>query len=161
MRAMTLLLSLYMLSAQGAIGQTVEVSAKPLTDSDIQLLRSNVQSGKVKVIADTMRFDDPESKAFWPLYRDFARDQQVIGDKLVQLIQDFAAHYENMDNATAQKLVERMLDIEGETTGLRKNYWPKFEAALGGKRAAQFYQVDARLSLMVNLELTSAIPLVE
>jgi hypothetical protein len=32
--------------------------------------------------------------------------------------------------------------------------------ALGAKRAAKFYQVDNRLSLLVNLQLTSEIPLI-
>jgi hypothetical protein len=32
--------------------------------------------------------------------------------------------------------------------------------ALGAKRAAKFYQVDNRLSLMVNLQLAAAIPLI-
>jgi hypothetical protein len=42
---------------------------------------------------------------------------------------------------------------------LRQDYWPKFQKALGAKRAAKFYQVDNRLTLMVNLQLTSEIPL--
>lgn len=36
---------------------------------------------------------------------------------------------------------------------LRQEYWPKFEKALGAKRPAKFYQVDNRLSLLVNLQL--------
>jgi hypothetical protein len=33
--------------------------------------------------------------------------------------------------------------------------------ALGAKRAAKFYQVDNRLSMIVNLQLTAAIPLIQ
>src|SRR6266852_6332165 len=62
-----------------ASAQTVEVTVKPLTDSDIQLIRSDVQAGKNDIIAHTMQFTDTESQACWPLYRDYARDQQVIG----------------------------------------------------------------------------------
>src|SRR5277367_1637828 len=47
------------------------------------------------------------------------------------------------------------------TITLREDYWPKFEKALGGKRAAKFYQVDNRLSMIINLELTSAIPILK
>jgi hypothetical protein len=32
--------------------------------------------------------------------------------------------------------------------------------ALGAKRAAKFYQVDNRLGLIVNLQLTALIPLI-
>jgi hypothetical protein len=54
-----------------------------------------------------------------------------------------------------------MLQVDDDTQALRKKYFPKFEAAIGGKRAAMFYQVDNRLSLIVNVQLASVIPLVQ
>jgi len=61
--------------------QTAEVTAKPLTDTDIQLLRSDLQTGKNDIIAHTMQFTTTESAAFWPLYRDYARDQHSLADE--------------------------------------------------------------------------------
>jgi len=143
-----------------ASAQTTQVAAKPLTDTDIQLLRSDVQSDKNQIIADTMQFTDAESKVFWPVYRDFARDQQVIGDDRVQLIKDYAKNYDSMDDPKARDMVQRMINIEDRTLNLREDYWPKFMNALGAKRAAKFYQVDSRLSLIVNLQVTAQIPLI-
>jgi len=140
--------------------QIADASAKPLTDSDIQLMRSDIQAGKNQIITATMQFSDAESKAFWPVYRDFARDQQVIGDERVQLIKDYAANYDSMDDSKAKDMVQRMINVEDKTLNLREDYWPKFMKALGAKRAAKFYQVDSRLSLLINLQLTSAIPLI-
>ena len=140
--------------------QTADATAKPLTDSDIQLMRSDIQAGKIQIITATMQFSDAESKAFWPIYRDFARDQQVIGDERVQLIKDYAANYDSMDDNKAKDMVQRMINVEDKTLNLREDYWPKFMKALGAKRAAKFYQVDSRLSLLINLQLTSAIPLI-
>lgn len=141
--------------------QTAEVNAKPLTDSDIQLLRSDVQATKNRVITDTMQFSDAESTAFWPVYRDYARDQQVIGDDRVKLIKDYAANYDTMDDNKARDMVQRMINIEDRTLNLREDYWPRFMKALGAKRAAKFYQVDNRLSLIINVQLTAGIPLIQ
>lgn len=151
--------SLVMLSAVIS-AQTTEVVAKPLTDSDIQLLRSDVQAGKNQIITDTMQFSDAESAAFWPVYRDYARDQQAIGDERVKLIKDYATNYDSMDDTKARDMVQRMINIEDKTLNLREDYWPKFMKALGAKRAAKFYQVDNRLSLIINVQLASAIPLI-
>jgi len=140
--------------------QTAKVTANPLTDTDIQLLRSDVQASKNQIIADTMQFTDVESGAFWPVYRDYARDQQVIGDDRVQLIKDYARNYDSMDDPKAKDMVQRMINIEDRTLNLREDYWPKFMKALGAKRAAKFYQVDNRLSLIVTLQLTAEIPLI-
>lgn len=144
-----------------ASAQTASVAAKPLTDSDIQLLRSDIQADKNDIIHATMQFNDAESKAFWPVYRDYARDQQVIGDERVRLIKDYAANYDSMDDAKARDMVQRMINIEDKTLNLREDYWPKFMKALGAKRAAKFYQVDNRLSLIINVQLMAAIPLVK
>ena len=140
--------------------QTTNVSAKPLTDSDIQLMRSDVQADKNEIITHTMQFTDAESSAFWPVYRDYAHDQQVIGDDRVQLIKDYAQSYDSLDDNKARDLMQRMINIEDRTVNLREDYWPKFMKAVGAKRAAKFYQVDNRLTLIVNLQLTAAIPLI-
>jgi hypothetical protein len=139
----------------------VEVSAKPLTNADIQLLRSDVQADINQIITHTMQFTDSESTAFWPVYRDYSRDQQAIGDERVQLIKDYAQHFDVMDDAKARNMTQRLLNIDSKIVNLRQEYWPRFEKALGAKRAAKFFQVDNRLSLLVNLQLVSEIPLVQ
>jgi hypothetical protein len=133
---------------------------KPLSDTEIQLLRSDVQADKNKIIADTMQFTDTESTPFWPLYRDYARDQQVIGDDRVRLIKDYLQNYDSLDDNKAKDMVQRMINIEDRTLNLREDYWPKFMKALGAKRAAKFYQVDNRLTLLINLQLSENIPLI-
>ena len=160
MQALKLVCVCFILTIQFAIAQTVEVTAKPLTDADIQLLRSDIQADKNELITHVMQFTDAESTAFWPVYRDYARDQHKIGDERLQLIKDYAAHYDTMDDASAKNMTQRFLNIEGKLANLRQEYWPKFEKALGGKRAAKFYQVDNRLTLLVNLQLASEIPMV-
>jgi hypothetical protein len=150
-----LALSLPMMFAQSST-----VSSTPITDTDIQILRSDVQADKNKIIGDTMSFTESESTAFWPVYRDYSHDQQAIGDERVQLIKDYAQAYDKIDDAKAKELSERLMNIDAKTVNLRRDYWPKFEKALGAKRAAKFYQVDNRLSMMINLQLAAAIPLV-
>lgn len=160
MKMLKTICALLALFIPAALAQSADVSAKPLTDSDIQLLRSDVQADKNQIIAHTMAFTDAESSAFWPVYRDFARDQQAIGDERVKLIKDYAQDYDKIDDAKAKDMAQRLLNIEAKMVNVRQEYWPKFEKALGAKRAAKFYQVDSRLSLIVNMQLASAIPLV-
>ena len=159
MRVMKIICVLFVLALQIALCQTAQVSAKPLTDTDIQLLRSDIQTDKNDIIAHTMQFTDAESTAFWPVYRDYARDQQKVGDERVQLIKDYAQRYDTIDDAASKNMVQRSLNIEAKLVNLRQEYWPKFEKALGAKRAAKFFQVDSRLSLLINLQLVSEIPL--
>jgi Spy/CpxP family protein refolding chaperone len=160
MRMLTAILVFSVMLSAVTRAQTADASAKPLTDSDIQVMRSDVQADKNAIISHTMQFTDAESAAFWPIYRDYTRDQQVIGDERIQVIKDYAMNYDSMDDTKAKDMVQRMINVEDETLNLREDYWPKFMKALGAKRAAKFYQVDNRLSLVVALQLTSVIPLI-
>jgi hypothetical protein len=65
-----------------------------------------------------------------------------------------------MDDNKAKDMVQRMINIEDRTLNLREDYWPKFVKALGAKRAAKFYQVDNRITLIINLQLADNIPLI-
>ena len=160
MRSLTIICAMCLLVTAVTLAQTVEVSASPITDTDIQLLRSDLQSAKNQIIADTMKFTDAESTAFWPVYRDYARDQQMIADKRLQVIKDYAKYFDVIDDQKAKDMVLRMRNVDDESLNLREKYWPKFEQALGAKRAAKFYQVDNRLTLMINVQLASQIPLI-
>ena len=153
-------LLLMVLLSLSALAQNVEVKARPLTDSDIQLLRQDIQSIKDSAIKDTMEFTPEEAAAFWPIYREYAKEQQSISAKRLNLLTDYAQNLDRMSNATAKGLTEKSFDIERETLALRQKYYPQFEKALGGKRAAKFYQVDNRLTLMMNLQLAAEVPLI-
>ena len=143
-----------------SVSQTSEVHAKPITDADVKLLREDIQSMKTQIITNTMGFNDKEAAVFWPIYKEYAAAQHSIADKRMALISDYAQNLDKMDDAKARGLTDRMFAIEDETQALRKKYFPRFEKALGAKRAAKFYQVDNRLTQMVNIQLASEIPLI-
>lgn len=133
---------------------------QPISNTDIQLLRSDVQAARNNIIGNSMQFTDQESEAFWPIYRDYTRDQQRIGDRLVQLVKEYVLSYDNLTDTQAKDMVQRLMNVQDEALNLKEDYWKKFEKALGSKRAAKFYQIEYRLGLAMNLQLTSAIPLI-
>jgi hypothetical protein len=160
-------MSKYLLAIAAAVAlcpilpaQQSEVKEVAITDSDIQVFRSDVQAGKNDIISHTMQFTDTESAAFWPVYRDYLHALQPIADRRVQLIKDYVSWADTIDDAKAEDLVKRSVSIDKDTAALREDYWSKFSKALGAKRAMKFYQVDNRLSLIVNLQLTANIPLI-
>ncbi len=157
----TVFVSLIVLLVAAAVfAQTAQVVAKPLTDDDIKLMRQDVQAAKDDIIKDTMQFTQAEASAFWPVYREYAKEQHAIADTRLRMITDYAQKIESMDDVTASSLTKRLFQVEDETQALRKKYLPQFEKALGAKRAAKFYQVDNRLSMIVNVQLASEIPLI-
>ena len=160
MTTVRIILALGLLVAASAIAQTVQVQAKPLSDNDIKLLREDVQAVKDEVITHTMQFTIAESAAFWPVYREYSQEQHAIADKRFGIITEYAQNLDKMEDQKASSLTKRFFDVEEEAQALRKKYFTKFEKALGAKRAAKFYQVDNRLTMIMNIQLASEVPLI-
>jgi hypothetical protein len=153
--ATSILLVAGILSAQDAA-----VSAKPLTESDVALLRQDLQKNKMEVISSEMQFTKVEEDAFWPVYREYAAAQNKISAKRLDIIHEYARNIENLNSAKAHDLTLGMMSIEEDYLALKKNYLPSFEKVIGEKRAAKFFQVDNRLSLLVNIQLAGQIPVI-
>jgi Spy/CpxP family protein refolding chaperone len=146
--------------ASGMLAQTTTPPQAGI-DSDIALLRSDVQAQKTDVIAHTMQFTDAQGQAFWPLSREYAGKQQTIGDQRVSIIKDYADSYDTLDDAKADELAALMIKFDDARTQLRAEFYPKFKKAIGAKQAAKFLQVDNRLTLLVDLEIASAVPIIQ
>lgn len=136
-------------------------TGRPVTDDDIAVLRQDIQADKTEIITRNMQFTDEQSKAFWPVYRNYAHDQQTIGDQRVSLIKDYAANYDHIDDTQAQSYIARALKFDEANLKLRKSYVSKFEKAIGAKQTAKFYQVDNRLSLLVSVQLAALLPIIK
>jgi hypothetical protein len=149
-----------LLGTSGAVAQTA-TTGQTGTDTDIALLRSDVQAQRTDIVAHTMQFNDADAKNFWPLYREYANKEQLIGDQRVSAIKDYASQYDAMDDAQAEGLVDRMLKFDKSRTELRAEYYPKFKKAIGAKQAAKFLQVDNRLNLLVDLQIANAVPIIQ
>jgi len=148
------------LIASGAVAQSTSANQAGI-DSDITLLRSDLQAQKTEVVTQGMQLTDAQGKDFWPLYREYANKQQVIGDQRVSLIKDYADSYTSMDDAKADELVKRLLKFDQDRLKLRADYYPKFKKAVGAKQAAKFLQIDNRLTMIVDLQLASSIPIIQ
>jgi D-alanyl-D-alanine dipeptidase len=136
-------------------------TGRPVTDDDIAVLRQDVQADKTEIITRNMNFTEEQAKAFWPVYREYAHEQQKIGDQRVALIKDYAANYDKIDDAQADNYIQRAMKYEEAMASLRKNYIPKFKKAIGAKQTAKFLQVDNRLSLLVNVQLAALLPIIK
>jgi hypothetical protein len=149
-----------LLGTSGVVAQTATTDQTG-TDTDIALLRSDVQAQRTDIVAHTMQFNDADAKNFWPLYREYANKEQLIGDQRVSAIKDYASQYDAMNDAQAEGLVDRMLKFDKSRTELRAEYYPKFKKAIGAKQAAKFLQVDNRLNLLVDLQIANAVPIIQ
>ena len=77
------------------------------------------------------------------------------------VIQQYADHYGTLSDEQATKLMRQWMDVDVAAAQLRAKYLPIVSQAIGGKKGATFAQLDRRVSLMIELQLASQVPLVQ
>ena len=137
---------------------------QPASDSDIDqyidLLRKDVRSMKKQVIAANLDLTDDEAVKFWPIYDQYTAELAKIVDTKIALIKDYARNYTTMTDEQAEAYVKGRAAVDESVRNLRLKYFPVFRRVLPGKTTAKFFQIEWRISLLIDLQLASQMPLV-
>jgi hypothetical protein len=161
-RATIVALCLLVMSGPVAHAQTAQTKQKESESLNLsayaELLRSDVRTQKVAIITEVMGFTDAEDKAFWPIYREYDVEMSKLGDERVALIEEYAVNYEQLTDATADKLASKALDLQARRQAALAKCFERVKAALSPKTALRFLQVENQLLLVIDLQIAAALP---
>ncbi len=149
--------------AQGSSSQsaTADSTADAITDQQLALLRRDIRSIKKQLIAANLTLTDSEATKFWPVYEQYSADTGKINDARTAIIKEYSEEYGTLTDDQADNLIRRWLDTDIQQTKLRQQYVAIFRKVLSGKKAATFFQLDRRISTMIDVQITSQLPLAQ
>ena len=127
----------------------------------VELLRSDVRSQKIAILTELLELTEAQDKAFWPIYREYDRELTVLSDERVANIQEYAKSYPDVSDAVADKLILKALDIQARRGALLSKYYERMKQALTPKTAAKFIQIEHQLLMLIDLQISAALPVVE
>jgi hypothetical protein len=148
-----------------AFGQTTPSSQSTapngVSDRDIEMLRADLRSQRKQITAENMNLTADESTKFWPIFDQYRKEAIKANDDRWTLIKEYATNYNTMSDAQAQQYIQRANDIDQQLLSLRMKYVPIFEKVISSKKTALWYQIDRRIDLLINLQLSTQIPMVK
>ena len=127
----------------------------------VELLRSDVRCQKVAILTEMMDFTEREDATFWPIYREYDVELSKINDDRVKLIQEYAKNYDQMADPVADRIARGALDLEARRHALKVKYDDRLKTALSPKTAARFLQVENQLLMIIDLQISAALPVVK
>jgi hypothetical protein len=136
-------------------------TADALTDQQLALLRKDIRSIKKQLVAANLNLTEIEATRFWPVYDQYSVDFGKITDMRAVIIKEYSSGYGSLTDDQADDLIRRWLDTDISAAQLRQKYVPIMRKVLPGKKAATFFQLDRRISMMIDIQLTSQLPLVQ
>ena len=126
-----------------------------------ELLRSDVRTQKVAILTELMEFSEDEDTAFWPIYREYETEMAKLGDQRVALIAEYAANYSKMTDDVAAKLANGAVALEAQRQATKAKSFERIRKVLAPRTALRFLQIEQQLSLIVDLQISSLLPIVK
>ncbi len=127
----------------------------------IELARQDIRAGRTGMVAASMDLNPQQQDIFWPIYREYADEQEKLLDRRIAMLQQFAKRWDNMDDETAKSIAEQSFAIQRSRIERRERYFKRMSEALGPVLAARFLQVDGQISTLLDFEMVQLTPLLQ
>ena len=147
--------------ASGAAATSSDKNLEASLDQNVALMRQDLRSQKKQLIAANLNLTDAEATKFWPVYDQYTAELTKLGDQKYGLIKEYGLGYGTLTNEQALSLVKRSLALDEQIAQLRTKYVPIFNQVLPGTKTATFFQLDRRITNLIDLKVASQIPLVQ
>jgi hypothetical protein len=163
-RLILILFPMYIAAALCLTGQAQTQAASEPDDlrAVLEMLRSDMNSYKIRTLNQVMALTAPEAEAFWPVYRQYEKELAAVGDRKLSLIREYAAMRTrgSMDSKSWDSLAQRWLTNVQDRLDLWKKYQKKIGKSVSPMRAAQFLQVEHQIALFIDLNIASEMPVI-
>jgi hypothetical protein len=159
-----LIVGSWLLSGTGARAQTPvqkESATHVISNQDMDLLRKDLRSKRKQLIAANLKLTDTEATKFWPVYDQYIVELITINDRKFGLIQEYADNWGKLTNEQSLLFTRNWLDMDIAIAQLRQKYVPMVAEVLEGRKTATFFQLDRRIAMMMDLQVSSQMPLVQ
>ena len=131
-----------------------------ISDQDIEMLRADLRTQRKQITAQNLNLTADEATKFWPIFDQYRQEAIKPNDERWAVIKEYAANYNTMSDAQAQDYIKRSTAVDQQLLALRMKYVPVFEKVISPTKTALWYQIDRRIDLLINLQLSTAIPMI-
>lgn len=112
------------------------------------------------IIEKTLDLTREEKAAFWPLYVEYDAELQPLRERRVDLIMKLTRSGGELSDDEIISAVRESFAIDEERAEVRKTYLKRFAEVLPIPKVARLFQVENKLSALVNYQLAKDTPMV-
>ena len=117
--------------------------------------------GMEKKAMMTEFLNDENDSAFWTFYDQYEVERKLLGQKRLELLENYANNYGAMTDEKTDELMKKIMVQKKGLDKLIDKYYKKIKKSSGSKKAAQFYQLENFILSAIRLEILGSIPFFE
>jgi hypothetical protein len=142
-----------------ATKEAVTVAAAADEGKELDMFRFSLRMEKMEFIQKAMKLPPEQEKKFMDQYYSYDIELKKLNDKRLAIITDYAAKFDKITDADADKLVKRMFEFRKQRNALLEKYYGKIAKATSKTIAARFLQVESILQATSDVKIGSSLPL--
>ena len=145
------------------VGFAVPAFPQEKPANNLEIVHEKLKADKKLIVAKYLELTESEAKRFWPVYEDYQKDLQKINERLLNMLQSYAAAYRNksLPDEEAKKLLDEWIALEQAEVKQRSAYTSKVLKALPAKKAARYLQIENEYRMLFRYDLAATVPLVQ
>jgi hypothetical protein len=135
-----------------------QVLVNQLPESYVAVLRADIETRKTNVVQQNLPLSDSQARKFWPLQRSYENDLSKLGDQCLDVIRDYMANWDDLNDQSARSLGKRLHDYRKRREDLRDKYFDRISREISPVVAVKFFQIETQLEDMIDLGIASSEP---
>ncbi len=128
-------------------------------ETNIDETRADLAEIGKEIVAQNVEMTPDQATIFWPLFDEYDKEDHQLGDKEVEILENYMLNYYAMDQEEGSKILNDIMQIRLDRLNLEKEYVDKMNNVLPFNVVGKFYQVNRRLNLLIDVQKAVKIPL--
>jgi len=127
---------------------------------DVILVQSLYGKSKGDIIKDYLNLAEPQATAFQAVYDNYEAERKALGQKKIQIINDYAINYDKITDEKADELAKNNLKNNVDFEKLLSKAYGKAKKAVGPINAAKFIQLEQYFQTTIRSAVQDEIPFI-
>ena len=127
----------------------------------IEMVKRDINAERRTLVAEAMNVSVDVETEFWHIYNDMEIELDKLMDLRVANIKKFAENIDDMNDDIADEIAGTYFEINDKRHKILKTYYKKMAKLISKVEAARFTQIMGQIQLLIDLQVSSELPLLE
>lgn len=139
---------------------SASLNAQSSSKDELAIIQSTYGKSKTDLVNVYMALNPEQTTAFQGVYDNYETERKALGQKKIQIIDDYASKYATLTDVDADQLTKANLKNNLDVEKLYQKTYEKAKKAIGATNAAKFIQLEIYLQTTIREEIQDSLPFI-
>jgi len=127
-------------------------------EKSIGLTLAQIEAERKAITTETVEPTEQQAEEFWQTYWQYRGGVKMLTDRVLEVVEEFAAADGALSGNRSAALVLEVMDIEKRRADLKQTYLKKFQKILDARQVVRWYQAERKMDSLIRAEMAASIP---